>query len=132
MQAIDAMLRAHPQKSTFDAKHLSACLEACRSCAEVCSLCADACLAEEKVALLRACIRQNQDCAMICDATAGLLTRLFRPDTKILRAQVELCIKACGACATECIRHSDHHHHCKLCAMECHRCEEACRALLAV
>lgn len=131
MTAVESLLHAHPQKPSFDTRKLKACIEACRSCGEACALCADGCLAEERVAMLRACIRLNLDCALICDTTATLLTRLFRPNGEVLRAQVEVCAKACAACALECTRHVDQNAHCKLCAAECRNCEDACRALLA-
>jgi hypothetical protein len=43
-------------------------------------VCADACLGEEKVEMLRRCIRLNLDCADVCNATGRMLSRQQEPD----------------------------------------------------
>ena len=130
MQNVQAMLQAHPKPADLDAQTLAACVEACFDCASTCTSCADACLAEEMVADLRFCIRQDLDCADICNATGRILSRQTEPDTKILRAQLEACAAACGSCGDECEKHADMHEHCRLCAQSCRRCEESCRKVL--
>lgn len=110
---------------------LAECTKACFACAQVCSSCADACLAEDMVANLRFCIRNDLDCADICTATGRVLIRQTEPDWAMLRAQLESCKTACATCGAECERHSDMHEHCKLCAQSCRRCEEACESLLS-
>lgn len=68
--------------------------------------------------LLRTCL----DCADICSATSRLAVRRTSQDIVMLRAQVEVCIKACELCATECEQHE--HEHCKLCATMCRECAD--------
>ena len=74
-----AMIKTHPQLRGSPDAALIACIEACLDCAESCIICADACLGEEMVAELRRCIRLDQDCAEICAATAGVVTRRSGP-----------------------------------------------------
>ena len=130
MQDVQKMLQTHPTPMNLDAQTLANCIEACFGCASTCTSCADACLAEEMVADLRFCIRQDLDCADICNATGRVLSRQTEPDMKILRAQVEACAAACGSCADECEKHAEMHEHCRLCAESCRRCEESCQKVL--
>ncbi|RAK51375.1 four-helix bundle copper-binding protein [Phenylobacterium deserti] len=95
-------------------------------CSLFCTSCADACIAEDMDMLQ--CIRTCLDCADICAATARLAVRRTAQDVALLRAQLELCIKSCEACAAECDRHE--HEHCKLCATMCRECAEDCRSAL--
>lgn len=95
-------------------------------CSLFCTSCADACVAEEME--MRSCIRSCLDCADICAATARLAVRRSSQDIAILRAQLQTCIAACDACATECERHD--HEHCKLCATMCRECGDDCRQAL--
>ncbi|WP_345785267.1 four-helix bundle copper-binding protein [Roseisolibacter sp. H3M3-2] len=127
------MLRAHPAPVELagDEGALLEAIEACVDCALTCSACADACLAEPGVAELRACIRLNQDCADICDATGRILARLTAPDSPVVGGLLRACLAACQACGAECERHAAHHDHCRACAEACLRCEEACGRLLA-
>ena len=127
------MLRAHPAPAVLadDEGALVDGIEACFDCAQTCSACADACLAEPGVAELRACIRLNQDCADICDATGRVLARLTAADSPALGELLRACLAACQACGAECERHAAHHDHCRVCAEACLRCEAACQRLLA-
>ena len=131
MPSIQEMLTTHPSQSQLDMSKLTECIEACFECAQVCSSCADACLAEEMVADLRYCIRQDLDCADICTATGRVLVRQTEPDWTMMRAQLEACHTACKTCRAECEKHASMHEHCKVCAQSCQRCEEACDALLS-
>ena len=63
------------------------CLRACHDCATSCTICADACLAEEKLEMLRRCIRLNLDCADLCSATGRVLARQTEPDGAILQEE---------------------------------------------
>lgn len=133
MGHIEQMLKTHPGHSTgFDSKALMACIQACFDCAQTCVACADACLAEEKVDVLRRCIRLNQDCADICDVTGRSLTRQTGFDQSVARAFLQACMVACRACADECDKHASMHAHCKECADACRKCEAACSDLLKV
>lgn len=129
MQTIERMISTSPSKSPLK-EGLADCIAACVECAQACVGCADACLAEEKVAMLRRCIRHNQDCADICTVTARLMSRLMQPEVAALRAQLEACALICAACGAECHRHAQHHEHCKVCADACRRCDEQCRKAL--
>jgi hypothetical protein len=130
MDSVEAMLATHPQPTQLDRTALVECLQACHDCAATCTICADACLAEEKVQMLRRCIRLNLDCADICETTATLLSRQTGSDTALLRAQLEVCEQVCRSCGQECASHAGHHEHCRVCAESCRRCAEACRRLL--
>ncbi|MCT2223801.1 MULTISPECIES: four-helix bundle copper-binding protein [Microbacterium] len=126
------MIDTHPRPLDGPARDaLLACIDACLECGQACTACADACLSEEMVAELTTCIRINQDCADLCDATARILSRRTTPDTTILRATLEALRAACTACAAECDAHADMHEHCRVCAEACRRCEQACTDLLA-
>ncbi len=127
-----AMLDAYPQeRGGFDRDLLIECIEACFACAQTCSACADACLAEDMVADMRKCIRTNLDCADICDTTGRVLSRHTGYDANLTRAVLEACRAACKACGAECSEHATMHEHCRICADACHRCEQACDALLS-
>jgi hypothetical protein len=126
------LLETHPSPASIDREALIACIEACFDCAQSCTACADACLAEEDVEAVVRCIRRCQDCSDVCGVTGRVLSRQTEPEPGVVRALVEACAAACGACAEECEAHAGHHDHCAVCAQACRRCEEACKALLAV
>ena len=109
---------------------VSQAIAATLNCAQSCAFCADACLAEPEVADLSRCIRLNLDCAEVCDLTGRMLSRQHEPDMQLLRGALELCSKACDACAGECRRHAGRHRHCRLCMQACLDCQRACNALL--
>lgn len=115
----------------IDQEKLAACIAACFECAQACTACADACLAEDMVAELRVCIRNNLDCADVCAATGAVLSRQTAGDASVVRTILEACAAACTACGDECAKHGDQHQHCAVCAEACRRCADACRELLA-
>ncbi len=125
-----AMLNTHPWPGHVDRDVLAYCIDACYGCSCTCTSCADACLSEETVAELRKCIRLNLDCADICSATGQILVRQTEYDAPTSKAQLQACIEICRTCADECVRHAEHHVHCRVCAEQCRRCGEACEALL--
>jgi hypothetical protein len=92
-------------------------------CAKMCFSCADASAAEDMG--MRQCIRLCLDCADLCDATANLGLRHTGSNDQILRETLELCARACDACAAECEKHP--YEHCKLCAIMCRECAADCR-----
>jgi hypothetical protein len=94
------------------------CIDACLECATECNHCAVACLEEKEVQHLTQCIRLDLECAVICRASAELMT-LESPYS----AQIcELCAAICNACAEKCEQHANM-------GMEhCRECAEACRA----
>ncbi len=129
--AVRAMFRSHPdQPSHADA--LTRCIEACFACVETCTACADACLAEKGVERLISCIRLNQDCAAVCNATGSILSRANKVGHRqLLEAQLTTCIAFCRACATECERHAHMHKHCEVCAKVCTQCVVDCTEMLS-
>ena len=131
MNAIDAVLDAHPQPAASNGDAARACIAACQTCATVCTTCADACLHEKDVASLRDCIRLDLDCADICETTARLLARASHTDAATLRLQVRACEQACRTCETECAKHARHMEHCRVCAEACRACADACRDMAA-
>lgn len=131
MNLVLSMIDMHPLKTgSVDPAVLAPCIQACFDCAQTCTACADACLSEESPADLRDCIRMNLTCADICLTTGRVLSRL-ESDRTVLIALLEACRAACAACAEECEKHAGHHAHCRVCAGQCRRCEEACADLLA-
>ncbi|MEP6948832.1 MAG: four-helix bundle copper-binding protein [Ginsengibacter sp.] len=94
------------------------CIDACLECATECNHCAVACLEEKEVQHLTQCIRLDLECAVICRATAELMTLGSAYSTQIC----ELCAAICNACAEKCEQHANM-------GMEhCGECAEVCRA----
>jgi hypothetical protein len=95
-----------------------------QECAQACDRCAAACLEEADVAALKNCIALDLDCAEICKALVGSLSR-----NSIFHGELAgVCADICDACAEECARHA-HMAHCLECAEACRRCAESCRSL---
>jgi hypothetical protein len=124
------MLDTHPAGATVDRETLARAIDACLTCSQTCTACADACLAEPDVAEMARCIRDDLDCADICQTTSRVLTRQTAGDPRLTRATLEACIQACSTCAASCNEHRDHHEHCRICADTCEACGQACRAVL--
>jgi hypothetical protein len=132
MGTVSSMLETYPgELGRIDRAKLIRCIETCIECAQACTACADADLGEERVAHLTKCIRTNLDCADICITTSRVLSRRTDYDANVTRAVLEACAVTSKACGDECDLHSAHHEHCRICAEVCHRCEKACRELLA-
>ena len=131
MTQATTMLETYPADlGDVDRHALARAIEECFSCSQACTACADACLSESDVAMLAKCIRENLDCADICDTTGRVLSRHTGYDANVTRAMLEACVAACKSCGDECQRHAAQHEHCRVCAEACRRCEEACRELL--
>ena len=103
------------------------CIEACVRCAAECESCADACLDEKDVKALAACIRLDRDCATICRAAAGLMSRGSQFADDLCR----VCAEVCEACEAECQKHAAMAH-CKRCAEACKRCAAECSKMAGV
>jgi hypothetical protein len=132
MTVTGEMLDTYPGEPGADRALLVACIDACSDCAGSCTQCADACLAEESVQHLTTCIRLNLDCADVCTATGRVVSRRTGYDAEVTGAVLRACIEACGKCAAECEIHAAHGmEHCRVCAADCRRCEQACKELLA-
>lgn len=138
MSTIGRALMAHPaapELSHEDRAAEAECLEACLTTAQICRIGADACVEEDAVADLRECLRAEQDCAVICAATAQVLARLGFPEPgngrAVLGPLLEACRAANRACRDACRKHAEAYEHCALAAEACERCEAACAALPA-
>lgn len=127
---VEAMLRLHPAGPPADLSKLVECITACFDCEQTCIACADACLAEKIVIELIRCIRLNQDCANLCEATGKLLSRQTFTDASLRQATLQACILACRVCGEECTRLAPRMKHCGVTAEACKRCESACQAML--
>ena len=130
-RVIERMLKAHAEPPVASSTALAECIHACLESAQSCSACADACLGDHAIEPRIHCIRINLDCADICGVTARVLSRQTAPDLGVVTMQLEVCAGATQACAIESDHHASTHTHCQICASACHRCHEACRALLA-
>ena len=124
------IIAAHPDVRGTVNKALIAAIDEMYACAQTCTSCADGCLAEQRVTLLRQCIRLNLDCADVCAATAMLANRRTGSDEEVVRKMFDACITACRLCGEECQRHASHHEHCRICADACRKCEAACQQAL--
>lgn len=121
------MISTHPHVKGKTNDALVRCINECYDCAQTCIACADACLGEQSVQELTQCIRLNQDCADVCNATGAVATRRTGSNEELIRSMLEACGMACRICAEECERHAGKHEHCRICAESCRRCEQACQ-----
>ena len=124
--SLEKMIGLHPDSGDDPNDQLALAARHSMLCSLMCTSCADACLAEDMD--MRQCIRVCLDCAEVCTANARLATRRTGQDIEMLRAQMEVCIRACELCAAECDKHD--HEHCKLCATMCRECADDCRKAL--
>jgi hypothetical protein len=124
------LLDTYPGNLSADAGLLTATVDALSDCAQACVADADADLREEDLAEMVTCIRLCWDCADICTATMGVVSRQTAYTSSITRPLLDACIAVCKSCGDECERHADHHEHCRVCEQACRRCEQACRELL--
>jgi uncharacterized membrane protein len=125
------LLDTYPGTIYADADLLTAAIDALSDCAQACVADADADLHEQDLAEMVTCIRLCWDCADVCTATLGVVTRQTAYDASVTRLLLEACVAACKSCGDECQRHAHHHQHCRVCEQACRRCEQACRALLS-
>jgi hypothetical protein len=127
--SIRKMIALHPNVAGHVNQPLGDAVHHAMYCAKMALSCADACSAETMD--MSQCIRLCLDVADICEATTRVALRRTGTNPQIVREMLELCARACDACAAECERHD--HEHCKLCAQMCRECASDCRhAALAV
>jgi hypothetical protein len=98
--SIRKMIALHPDVKGHVNQPLGDAVHHAMYCAKMCLSCADACAAEGMD--MRQCIRMCLDCADICDAAANLGLRHTGSDPQTLHELLDLCARACDACATEC------------------------------
>ena len=125
------LLDAYPGTLNADAGVLAATIDALSDCAQACIADVDDDLREQNLAEMVTCIRLCWDCADVCTATLGVVTRQTARDAGVTKPLLEACIAICKSCGDECQRHAHHHEHCRVCEQACRRCEQACRALLS-
>ncbi len=125
------MLDTYPRSFDVEAGLLAATIDALTDCAQACTADNAADLSEQNVAEMVRCIRLCSDCADVCAATGGVVSRQAEYDAGVVRPLLEACAAICRSCGDECERHAPHHAHCRVCAEACRRCEQACRDLLA-
>ena len=124
------MLDTSPSPVTFDKSLLAGVIDALSDCAQACVADADNDLSEHNVTEMVTCIRLCLNCADVCTATAGVITRQVEYDAGLTRPLLESCVAICKTCGDECERHAKMHAHCRVCGEACRRCEQACLELL--
>ena len=125
------MLITIPRTSNLDIGVLVATIDALDDCARACIADADSDLNEQNLSELVKCIRLCLDCADVCAATVRVTSRQTEYDATLTKSLLETCTATCKSCGDECERHAQMHDHCRVCAVACRRCEQACRELLA-
>jgi hypothetical protein len=124
------ILGTYPRALDADVGILAAAIDAMTDCAEACIADTGADLGEQNVAEMVRCIRLCLDCADVCTATAGVVSRPANYDADVTKPLLGACIAICRNCGDECERHAQIHEHCRVCAEACRRCEQACQELL--
>ena len=126
------LLDTYPSALHADAGVLAATIDALSDCTEACIADTEADLNEPDLAEMVKCIRLCLNCADVCAATMGVVTRQAEYDPNVTRPLLEACVAICKSCGDECARHAPHMAHCRVCEQACRRCEQACRELLGV
>jgi hypothetical protein len=121
--SIRKMIALHPEVAGHVNQPLSDAVHHMMYCAKMCRSCADACVAE--AVDMDQCIRLCVDCADICDAACNVALRQSGENDQVVRELLELCARACDACAAECVKNE--HEPWRLCAPMCRECAEDCR-----
>ena len=124
------LLGTYPGAINVNVNVLAAAIDAASDCAQACVADTDADLSEHNLAEMVTCIRLCLNCADVCTATAGVISRPAAYDADVARPLLQACVAICRSCGDECERHARHHAHCRVCAEACRRCEQACRDLL--
>jgi uncharacterized membrane protein len=124
------LLDTYPGTVGVDADLLASAIDALSDCAQACIADVDADLSEQNVTEMVTCIRLCLDCADVCSATIGVISRQAAYDPNVARPLLQACVAICKNCGDECGRHARHHEHCRVCEQACRVCEQACRQLL--
>ena len=88
---------------------LAAVIDALTDCAQACTADVSADLSEPQLAEMVTCIRLCLDCADICAASAGVVSRQAAYDPGVVRPLLEACAASCRSCGDECEHHAAHH-----------------------
>ncbi len=126
------MLDTYPAHINLDKRQLAQVIDALAACSQACTACADACLSENTAMLpqLTKCIRDNLDCADVCDTTTRVLSRHTGYDANLSHAQVQAAIQATRTCGDTCAEHAQMHEHCRICSAACRSAEQALSVLV--
>ena len=124
------MLDTYRGTLNLDVDLLAATIDALSDCAQACIADTDADLGEQNVTEMVKCIRLCLDCADVCTAAMGVISRPADYDAAVTRPLLQACVAICKSCGDECERHARMHEHCRVCAEACRRCERACREFL--
>src|SRR5215469_6347679 len=100
------LLDTYPTALNADAAVLAATLDALSDCTEACIADTEADLNEQDLAMMVKCMRLCMNCADVCAATMGVVTRQAEYDAKVTRPLLEACIAICKSCGDECARHA--------------------------
>src|SRR3954452_179047 len=90
-------LDTYPRALRIDADQLATTVDALSDCAQACTAETDADLSEDNLAEMVRCIRLCLDCADICTATAGILSRLAEYDASATRQLLQACHAICAS-----------------------------------
>jgi hypothetical protein len=123
------MLDSHQSAPSVDPALLAAAIDAINDCAQACIADTDADLGEQDITEMVRCIRLCLECADVCAATGGVISRPASYDAEVARPLLQACVAICNSCGDECERHAHMYAHCRVCAEACRRCERACREL---
>ena len=127
--SIKEMIAEHPDVAGHLDEPLGQAVRHAMYCAAITSACADACAAEADAGERGPCIRLCNDCSDICTATYRIGSRRTGSNEGVLSSTLDLCARACDACAAMCEKHDDDH--CRRCAQMCRECAEDCRKAAA-
>lgn len=123
---------AAPDMEEAERTALSECIDAALGCTQACTTGADSCLEEPGVTHLRHVIRAQQNCAVICSATAQVLSRFgsdFGPTpASVLRALDDVA----ALCEDVCRVYAGAYAHCRVTADSCARVRAAAAAMMAL
>ena len=103
------MLDSCPRTFNVDADLLAATIDALNDCAQACVADTGCDLSEQDVTEMVTCIRLCLDCADICAAAAGVISRQTEYDADVIRPLLQSCAAICKTCSDECQRHAGMH-----------------------
>jgi hypothetical protein len=100
------------------------CIDECTRCMIVCQETAIHCLEEG----LTDCAKMLLNCAEICDMCATFCSR----NSYLTEEMMELCRQFCDASIEACHKYEQQNEACKICAIVCQSCANACEDAVAI